>query len=161
MKLYIKQKVFSWTDRFNITDASGREIYRAEGEFLSWGKKLHVYTSSGGEAAYIAQKIFSFLPCYYIYRHGREVAEIVKRFTFFTPMYTIHGLGWEIEGDFFAHNYSITDNGRTIITVRKEWFTWGDCYELDIADDTDEVNALCAALVIDCVMAAASSSAAT
>jgi len=36
--------------------------------------------------------------------------------------------------------------------------TWGDCYELDIADERDEIAALAVVLAIDCVIAASSSS---
>ena len=42
MKLYIKQKVFSWVDRFTVFDETGADKYYVEGEFFSWGKKLHV-----------------------------------------------------------------------------------------------------------------------
>ena len=31
--------------------------------------------------------------------------------------------------------------------------TWGDSYEIDIANDTDELMALAVVLTIDCVMA--------
>ncbi len=41
-----------------------------------------------------------------------------------------------------------------IVTIPKEWMTWGDCYELDIADGEDEILALAVVLAIDCVMAA-------
>jgi uncharacterized protein YxjI len=43
MKLYIKQKVFSWADRFTVKDENGADRYFVEGEMFSWGKKLHVY----------------------------------------------------------------------------------------------------------------------
>ena len=37
MKLYIKQKVFSWADRFTVKDSSGNDRYFVEGELFSWG----------------------------------------------------------------------------------------------------------------------------
>lgn len=43
MKLYIKQKVFSWGDKFTVKDVNGEDRYFVEGEIFSWGKKLHVY----------------------------------------------------------------------------------------------------------------------
>ena len=43
MKLYIKEKVFSWGDKFTVKDASGRDKYVVEGEVFTWGKKLHIY----------------------------------------------------------------------------------------------------------------------
>lgn len=153
MKLYIRQKVFSWVDRFTVMDETGQDKYYVEGEFFSFGKKLHVYDMTGAERTFIQQKVFSFLPRYFVYAGGQQVAEIVKEFTFLRPKYTIEGLGWEISGDFWAHDYEILQNDRPIVTIHKEWMTWGDCYELDIADDRDEIIALSVVLAIDSVMA--------
>ena len=137
MKLYIKQKVFSWGDKFTVKDVNGEDRYFVEGEIFSWGKKLHVYDMCGNEVAFIQQKLFSFLPRYFVYVGDAK--------------YSIEGLGWEISGQFMAHDYEITQNGRPIVTIRKEWMTWGDTYELDIADPADEIIALAVVLTIDAV----------
>ncbi len=158
MKLCIKQKVFSWVDTFNIMDENGRVKYQAKGELFSWGKKLHICDMNNNELAFIQQKVFSFLPKYYVYINGQEVAQVVKEFTFIKPRYTILGLGWEVNGEFLAHDYQITQGGQSIVSIEKEWFTWGDCYALDIANPADEIVALSAVLVIDCVMAQSSNS---
>jgi len=158
MKLYIKQKVFSWGDKFTVRDVHGQDRYFVEGEIFSWGKKLHVYDRSGTEVAFIKQEVWSFLPKYYVYTQGREVARIVKEFTFFFPRYRIDGLGWDINGSFMAHDYEITCHGAPIVTIHKEWMTWGDCYELDIANPEDELIALAVVLTIDCVLDTQSSS---
>lgn len=154
MRLYIKQRVFSWKDRFTVFDENGRDKYYVEGEFLSIGKKLHIYDLSGNEVAFIAQKVFSFMPRFFVYMGGQEIAEIVKVFTLFRPKYKISGLGWQIDGDLWSHDYDITQNGRNIVRINKEWMTWGDSYVLDIADAKDETVALAVVLSIDCVMAA-------
>ena len=90
---------------------------------------------------------------------GNQIAEIVKEFTFLHPKYSIEGLGWEIEGSFMAHDYEITQQGNPIVTIHKEWMTWGDCYALDVANEQDEIVALSVVLAIDCVMAAESAAA--
>ena len=149
MKLYIKEKVFSWGDKFTVKDQYGNDKYIVEGEIFTWGKKLHVYDMHGREVAFIKQEIWSFMPRYYVFCNGRQVAEIKKEFTFFFPRYSIDGLGWEIEGSFMAHDYEITQGGRSIVTIRKAWMTWGDTYELDIADPADEILALAVVLTID------------
>lgn len=159
MKLYIKQKVFSWKDKFTVKDEAGQDKYFVEGEFFSWGKKLHVNDMGGNEAAFIQQKVFSFLPKYFVFVNGEQIAEIVKEFTFLKPKYRIEGLDWDINGNFWAHDYEITKNGRTIVTIQKEWMTWGDSYELDITDPRDEIVALAVVLTIDCVMAASAAAA--
>ena len=153
MKLYIKQKVFAWGDKFTVKDINGNDRYYVEGEVFTWGKKLHVYDTNGNEAAFIQQKVFSFLPRYFVYVGDEQVAEIVKEFSFLFPRYSIEGLGWDIEGRFMAHDYEITQNGRPIVIISKEWMTWGDSYELDIADPKDEIVALAVVLTIDAVMA--------
>ena len=153
MKLCIKQAVFTWVDRFSITDEWGNERYYAEGEFFSWGKKLHVYDMQGKEIAFIEQKLFSFLPTYYIHAAGQESLSVVKEFTFFRPCYTIGGKDWTVEGEFWEHEYSVFDRKGIVFQISKEWFTWGDCYLLEIASPADELTALCTALVIDCVTA--------
>ncbi|MEE1320562.1 MAG: LURP-one-related family protein [Acutalibacteraceae bacterium] len=161
MKLYIKQKVFSFKDRFTVYDEWGRDKYYVEGEFFSFGKKLHVYDLNGTEVAYIEQKVLSFLPKFFVFMNGQQVAEIVKQFSFFRPKYSIAGLGWDIEGNFWQHDYLITNNGAPIVTIMKEWMTWGDCYELDIADEADEQIALAVVLTIDCVLEAQRAAAAS
>ena len=159
MKLYIRQKISSWADRFTVKDIAGFDKYLVEGELFSWGKKLHVTDSNGNEVAFIQQKVFSFLPKFFVFVNGRQVAEIIQEFTFFRPKYSISGLGWEINGSFMAHDYEITQHGRPIVTIHKEWMTWGDCYELDIAEEKDEIIALAVVLAIDCVMDAAAAGA--
>ena len=159
MKLYIKEKVFSWGDKFTVKDAYGEDKYIVEGEVFTFGKKLHVYDRSGREVAFIKQEVWSFLPRYYVFCGDRQIAEIKKAFTFLFPRYTIEGLGWEIDGSFLAHDYQITKRGRKIVTISKEWMTWGDSYELDIADPADELVALAVVIAIDCVTEASSAAA--
>lgn len=159
MKLYIKEKVFSWGDKFTIKDAYGEDKCIVEGEVFTFGKKLHVYDKHGREVAFIKQEVWSFLPRYYVFCGDRQIAEIKKEFTFLFPRYTIEGLGWEIDGSFMAHDYQITKRGRKIVTISKEWMTWGDSYELDIADPADELVALAVVIAIDCVTETASAAA--
>jgi uncharacterized protein YxjI len=152
MKLYIKQKVFSWGAKFNITDENGEERYRVEGEVFTLGKKLHVYDMSGEEVAFIQQKLLSLMPRFYVYVDGVKIAEILKELTFLKPRYIILGKGWMVEGDFLAHDYRIIEENREIAGVHKVWMSWGDSFELDIYDTQDEVGLIAVILTIDAVM---------
>lgn len=151
MKLYIKEKVFSWGDKFTVKDEFGCDKYFVQGEVFSWGKKLHVYDTWGNEVAFIKQEVWSFMPRFYVFCNGVQVAEIKKEFSFIFPKYSVAGLGWKIEGRFMAHDYDITKNGCTIVSINKEWMTWGDSYELNITNPEDEIVALAVVLTIDCV----------
>ena len=152
MKLYLKQKLFSFKDKFFVYDEWQREKYSVEGEVFSLGKRLHVRNSYGEEIAFIKQKIFSFTPRYKIIIDGKEVAEVVKHFTFFNPYYSVIGTNWEIRGDFFDHEYSVYDNNLPIASVKKEWLSWADAFSIDIAPYADELTMLCVVLVIDAAM---------
>lgn len=151
MRLYMKEKVFSWNERFTVKDENGWDKYFVEGEFFSLGKKLHLLNVHGDEVAFIQQRLFTLMPRFAVTVAGREIAEIRKEFTFFFQRYVIDGLGWEIDGDVWAHDYVIRKNGRTIVRITKEWFTWGDSYVLDILDPADELVALAVVLTVDCV----------
>ena len=152
MKLYIKERIFTFGDKFSVMDASGEEKYYVEGEVFSWGKKLHVYDRHGNEVAFIKQEQFTFMPCYSVFVGGREIAQVRKEFSFFRPRYYVEGLGWDVEGHFWEHDYDVTKNGRSIVSIAKEWMTWGDSYELTIAPETDEIVALAVVITIDCVV---------
>lgn len=149
MNFYLKQHVFTFGDQFTIYDRNENPRFLVEGEVFSFGKKLHITDPAGNELLYIEQKPFSFLPTYYIYRNGREIAEVIKEFTFFKQEYTINGLNWHVTGDVFDHEYSLDDGNRTVATVSKEWFTWGDTYEISVDDSVEPILALAVVLVID------------
>ena len=152
MELYIKQKVFSWGDKFTVKDQWGVDRYFVEGEVFSFGKKLHVYDVCGNEVLFIKQEFSLLMPKYVIYSDGREIATFIKEFTFFTPRYVIEGLDWEVEGEFWCHDYEVTRQGETVVSITKEWMTWGDSYVLSIANPMDELFALAVVLTIDCVI---------
>ena len=161
MKLYIKQKVFSWKDRFTVKDAYGADRYTVEGKVFSIGKKLFVYNAAGDEVAYIREKVPTLLPKFMVEIGGTEVAEIVKKFSFLKPKYEVHGPDWTVQGDFFAHDYTIMQGELPVVTIHKQWMSWGDSYEIDIADPSKELTALGVVLAIDAVLAAQSAAAAS
>lgn len=139
MKLYIQQKVFSIGDKYNIFDEQNRPIYQVEGEVFTLGAKIHLYDLNRRELYYIEQKVLSFLPVYRVFQGSQLRAEIQKEFTFFTNDLTINSsMGqYVLTGDFMAMSFSITHNGKLVGSIHKEWFTFGDCYELNIADGAD------------------------
>ena len=151
MKLYIKQRLFSIGDKFYVYDENGEERFYVEEELFNFGKKLFIYSLGGEELAVIEKKLFSFWPRFYIYKGDEQIAEVVKEFQFFTPAYyTVNGPEWSVEGEFFIHDYTVSDKlGDTVASVSKEWFTLGDAYEIDVRDDADLITALSVVIVID------------
>jgi uncharacterized protein YxjI len=160
MKLYVKEKFFTWVRDFSVYDASGNERYHVSGEFMSLANKLHVTDRDGVERAYVHSVPFSWHPTYVVEIGGREACRIVKEFTFFRPSYRFEGLDWRIEGGNWSHDYTVMSGRGPVASIRKAWFTLGDAYEIDIADDADELTALAAMLAIDSVLASQNAAAA-
>ena len=153
-RLYMKQRVFSFVDRFTVKNEYEEDCYHVKGDFVFiGGKRLHIYDASGNEVVMVQQKILSFRPRFFVYVDGVEVAEIVKRISFLTAEYYVDGPGWEVNGSIMDHDYTINDGRYDIVDLHKAWLSWGDSYEIDIADGIDEVLALAVVLAIDCVQA--------
>ena len=60
MQLLIKQRVFSWSDTYDIYDEQGNQKYFVKNELISLGHRLHVYDAAHNEIGFIKQKLFCF-----------------------------------------------------------------------------------------------------
>lgn len=150
MQLLIKQRVFSWSDSYDVYDETGEPRYRVKAEVFSFGHQIHVYDArSGREVGSIHQKLFSFLPTFEIVVGGRTMGSIRKQFSLFTPRYDVDYMGWEVEGDFFGWDYNVVKQGSPIISISKQWFNWGDTYVLDYANPAHEMPGLLLVIAID------------
>ena len=89
MRLLIKQRVFSWTDSYDVYDEEGKPKYFVKAEFLSLGHQLHVYDCNRQEIGVIHQKLLTFLPAFEIEVGGIVKGEIQKQFTLFCTKYEI------------------------------------------------------------------------
>lgn len=156
MNFYIKQHVFSWADRFTIYDKAGNDVFLVKGEVLTLGKKLHISDTMGNEKVYIEERLLTFLPKYKIMIGDIPAAEIKREFTFFHPQYTVkleNGSEWNVEGEFWEHEYTVLSGNTEIATISKEWFTLGDAYEIRISDNCpDTLLALAVVLTIDATL---------
>ena len=152
MELMIKQRVFSWSDTYDVYDESGEPRYYVEAEIFSFGHQLHVYDKrSEREVGSIHQRLFSFLPTFEIVINGNVVGTITKEFSFLQSRYSVDFCGWDVSGDFLGWEYEATCGGRTVLTVSKELLTWGDTYVLRYQNVADEIPGLLLTVAIDAV----------
>lgn len=149
MKLLIKQRVFSWTDSYDIYDENGNQKYFVKSELIALGHQLHVYDANHNEIGMIKQKLFSFLPAFYIEIGGREIGSIQKKFTFLKPKYEIDYNGWRCEGDFLGWDYDVYSGCSSIIHISKQLLSWGDTYVIDFANPEDELLGMMLVIAID------------
>ena len=145
MRLYFKQRFFSWLDSYDIYGESGETVFTVEGK-LSWGHCLHVLDGTGRHIATLQEKVFSFLPQFEIYIEDEYVGCIRKEFTFFKPQFTIDCNDWQVDGEWMEWDYRIESaNAGHIAAISNEIFNWTDTYVIDLEDPG---NALCALMVV-------------
>ena len=129
MKLYFKQRFFSWFDSYDIYYEGGSVAYTVEGK-LAWGHCLHILDPYGEHIATVKQQVLTFLPKFH-------------------PSFTMDFCGWTVEGSFMEWDYTIQDGPRTVASISKELFNWTDTYTIDVADPGDALYALMVVLAID------------
>lgn len=149
MRMYFKQRLFSWFDSYDIYDEQGKVIYEVKGQ-LSWGHCLKIFDAYGSEVGTVEERVLTFLPKFNVYLGDRYLGCISKEFSFFMPKYDIDYNGWHIEGDFLEWDYQITDgNGGTVAVITKELFHMTDQYVIDVTDQSNALIALMFVLAID------------
>ena len=150
-KLYIKQKVFSFTDQFSVYDDQERRQYYVKGSFMKIPKQFTIYNHHDQEIAVITKKIWSFLPKFYVdIRHQSQIL-IEKELTFLKARYHISAKGITVEGDWWDMTFNILHQGKPIAAIAKRWFSWGDTYEVTILDETMEELIISLVIAVDCV----------
>lgn len=149
MRLYFKQRFFSWFDSYDVYDENGNTVYTVEGK-LSWGHCLHILNSGGDHIGTVQERVFTFLPKFELYEGGQYIGSIQKEFSFFRPRYDIDCFGWQVEGSFMEWDYTVTEPGGGVVAaISKELLNWTDTYSIDVADSRNALYALMLVLAID------------
>ena len=151
----IKEKFWSWGDKFIITDEQNNSQFVVDGQAFSWGDKLSFQDLEGNELAFINQRLMSLMPRYQILTNGTVFAEVIKEFSWFQQKFKLDVPGpndYEIDGSFWQHEFNFTRSGRKVASVSKKLWAWTDSYGVNIVDGEDDVSILCACIVIDQVL---------
>lgn len=150
-QLYIKQKMFSLSGKFSVTDAAQQDEYFVEGSFLQVPKTFTIFDKERNEVAHITKKIFSLLPKFFVEVDGREILTIKKELSLFKGRYTIEHAEIEMRGDWWDMNFSVYHQHQLIGDVHKKWFSWGDQYEVTVREEAFETILIALVVAIDCV----------
>ena len=95
MRLLIKQRVFSWTDTYDVYDEKEEPKYFVKAEFFALGHQIHVYDKSGREVGMVKQRLLTLLPAFDIEIDGKEFGSVQKEFSFFKPRYELDYNGFQ------------------------------------------------------------------
>lgn len=149
MKLLFKQRFFSWLDSYDIFNEDGETVYTVRGQ-LAWSHCLKIFDRQDREVGTVKQKVFSWLPQFQLYEGQQYIGSIRKELTFFNPKFSIDCNGWQVDGDWFEWDYTITAaDGALVARIQKEIWNWTDTYSIDITKPQDALRALMLVLAID------------
>jgi len=149
VKLWFKQRFFSWFDSYDIYYEDGSTAFTVEGQ-LSWGHRLHILDARGQHIGTVQQRVLTWLPKFEFYIGDTMVGTLCKEWTLFRPAYDLDWNGWRVEGDFFEWDYRICDStGTQVACISKELFHWTDTYSIDVTQPEDALAALMVVLAID------------
>ena len=149
MRMYFKQRLFSWFDSYDIFDEQGNTLYVVKGQ-ISWGHCLKIFDAYGNEVGTVKERILTFLPKFEVYLGNQYLGCIRKEFTLFNPQYDIDYNGWHIKGNFMEWDYIINNAmGDKVASISKELFHMTDQYVIDVFNCQDSLIALMFVLAID------------
>lgn len=153
MQLCIRQRIFSWTDSYDVYDEWGEARYQVKAALFSLGHQIHVYDKRAEEAqaeiGFIRQKLFTLLPTFEIVIGGQVMGTIRKKFTLLSQNYMVDYCGWNVEGNFLGWDYRVMEGRREIMSISKELFNLSDTYMLRFSDPANEIPGLMLVLAID------------
>lgn len=150
MGLAIRERIFSWTEKYDIYNEEGRHVYHVEGEFFSLGHKFHIYDLSHNEVAFVKEKAWSFLHKFEIYVAGDLKGTVKEKLSFFKPKYDVDFMGAKITGDLFEWNYQVVGNdGVPLGVMQRKIFSWANTYYLTASDPKNELPLLALSLAVD------------
>lgn len=154
-KFYLKQKVFSFKDRYKIFDENEVVVFHCEGRLFSLRKKMEFLRTETDEVLYITNKrVLSLFPTYDILdTNENKIAVVNQKLAFLKKVVDVKSdLGdFQIEGSFWAHSFSINKDNDLVAEVKKKRISWGDSYEISIHDENITEFLLFAIVIIDSI----------
>ncbi len=152
-EFYLKQKVFSLRSRYRVLDENEEQLYHCVGKIFSLSRELNFYNTKNEKHLYqMNRKIFAIMPTYFLYNaQGEQVAKARRKFSIGKKLVSIesdHG-DFEIEGNFWAHDFRILKDGERVATIQKKYISFGDSYQIQIEDESNTEFFLAMLVMID------------
>lgn len=150
-RLFIKQKVFTMSEKFTVFSETEEPRYYVTGSFMQIPKRFTITDINNQPIAEITKTTFSWQPKFTVEMNGELVATIRKEFTFFKPKYTIDGAELHVAGDWWDMTFSVTagPGGDEVAHIRRKRLTWADTYEVEVVDESLEAMIVSLVVAID------------
>ncbi len=136
MRCYFKEDFhFLYGEGKIYNDETEELLYTFEQKTLML-PSLYLYDRSGKTVGHIETELTFMLSRYDIFLGDRFIDSLQEQFTFFRHELDFDSLGWRIDGDFLAMNYTLIDErDRVLCKVHQEFFHLTKQFTIDIYDE--------------------------
>ena len=153
MRYLVRQRMFSFTASFWITDEDGNEVFHVDGHALAFRKTFELTDRSGAVVAVIRQQPFRLRGTMDIERDGAVIATVQRAaFSLFQHRYDValaDGTTWAATGNFADLNWELTAAGRAIGRISRQWFNIRDTYGVEVEPGEDPALVIAVAVCVD------------
>ncbi len=157
MKLYMPSKASFINYKFDVKDERGNLKYTVcSGAEGFNGYRVTMVDLSGREIVLVKQKHQATFTAvnFEAYINGQFVTDLMHKATFSRYYYELPQLGLKAIGDFINCRYTVVDqNGNEWAKISKRVMSWGDNYEIDIADSRNELLILATTFAVQMMVA--------
>ena len=139
MKVYIKNKIFSFGGGSSVVNENKEPVYNVKGRVFSVTKVKYVCDLEGKRLFKIRNKWFNFfVHKAYIYdENNKEIATVKDKWFNIKGEYFVLGYKDEIkiQGKFFGLTSQILKNGEVVGTIRRQVTIIADSFELEASEE--------------------------
>jgi uncharacterized protein YxjI len=156
MRYLVRERLFSITDDFWVTDEQGDKVFFIDAKILSLRHALELKDASGRKLATIKHQLVTFTDAMDIDDDNGRVATVHK--AVFSPLHhranidldpRTGGGRLEAVGNLVDKEFEIRADGQPIALVSRAWFRVRDTYGVDVAPGQDDALMICIAVCLD------------
>lgn len=148
MKLTLRQKTLKLMDTFELTDETGRTLFRAK-DRISVSKRIDVYDATGETVGYVRERLVDVLPHYLIYEGDEHIGDIVKDLSVVRDRFSFTFNKWVVKADLIRFSYEILAGRRLVARIeRRAARVVHPVYDIEIPDDHDALKVVLAVMAI-------------
>lgn len=149
IKLYMRQKVFTIRDKYSICDLDETPVYYVKGNITGLG--FSIQYADGSDIMTIKKKLVAITPEYTLFEGNENIGHIKKKIKLGRAEIQgeVKGQPIMIKGDMVGHSFNIFLNGKAVGNVDTARLTWGDCYSIEVLDESVKDLVVTIAVICD------------
>ena len=153
MRYLVRERMFSISNDFWVTDQRGDKVFLVDGKALRLHETFELKDASGAVLAIIRKRFLGFTDTLEIEHDGAVVATVHKAaFSLLRNRADIELAGrggLEAVGNIFDKDFEIRDGDQVIAQVSRSWFRIRNAYGVDIAPGENDALIICVAICLD------------